>query len=411
MLGLAEGTTDPGEIRRAYAAKVRESPPDRDPEGFRLIREAYESLRDGEFGSAEEDQLDDADVDPEPVEPPAWKTDRKTRPPADGSAPTPPPPDRETRRFDPEALCRAELAAVERAAALAPGEDRSAALRKALRALANRAHQDVRLVPLWSAAFLREVWQARPPLRPARFVQVGDVVLDLREGDGEVASHVIDDLLQVWDYDGLETLARALHEFGREPRYRVEQVELKLATAIALVQPALARALADRAFRQRARAALDGNDWDEFDRRIAAAKGLSKVARTVVRYLAALVAGRPWDQETSRYPAREALRVVARLPADGALRALLLERAPEFVESAGEAPASGWGCGKTVAIFILVTFLIRVCVRVSDDKRPNTRPDTERILRDTERILRDIEEKRKRRLQPFPPSPAPPPGR
>ncbi len=417
MLGLAEGTTDPGEIRRAYAAKVRESPPDRDPEAFRLIREAYELLRDGDFGVAGDDDWDDADadVDPGPLEPPAWKTDRKTRPPADEGAPSQPPPGRETRRFDPEALCEAELAAVERAAALAPGEERAAALRKALRALANRAHQDSRLAPLWSAAFLRAVREGRPPLRPALFVQVGDVVLDLREGDGELANHVIDDLLLVVDFDGLESLAHALRESGREPLHRVEHVELKLATALALVQPALARAIADRAFRRRPRAERDRNDWDEFDRRIAASKGLSRVKPDVVRYLAALAAGQPWDLDSSRYPAREALRVLGEQPADSALRALLLERAPEFAEAAGTGPVTKLGCGKAIALIFLAIFLIRVCVRVSDNERRERRPDTERILRDadrsireTERLLRELQEKRNR-LQP--PSPAPPPDR
>lgn len=33
------------EIRRAYLDKVREHPPERDPEGFKRVREAYEQLR------------------------------------------------------------------------------------------------------------------------------------------------------------------------------------------------------------------------------------------------------------------------------------------------------------------------------------------------------------------------------
>ncbi|MDP2659676.1 MAG: DnaJ domain-containing protein [Dehalococcoidia bacterium] len=33
------------EIRRAYLEKVREHPPERDPEGFKRVREAYEHLR------------------------------------------------------------------------------------------------------------------------------------------------------------------------------------------------------------------------------------------------------------------------------------------------------------------------------------------------------------------------------
>jgi hypothetical protein len=47
VLGLEE-TADDEAVRAAYLAAVRRSPPDRDPEGFRRIREAYEALRDHE---------------------------------------------------------------------------------------------------------------------------------------------------------------------------------------------------------------------------------------------------------------------------------------------------------------------------------------------------------------------------
>jgi curved DNA-binding protein CbpA len=47
VLGLEEMADDEA-VRAAYLAAVRKSPPDRDPEGFRRIREAYEALRDHE---------------------------------------------------------------------------------------------------------------------------------------------------------------------------------------------------------------------------------------------------------------------------------------------------------------------------------------------------------------------------
>ncbi|MCR4414621.1 MAG: J domain-containing protein [Thermoguttaceae bacterium] len=34
------------EVRRRYLEMVRQHPPDRDPEGFRAVRNAYEQLRD-----------------------------------------------------------------------------------------------------------------------------------------------------------------------------------------------------------------------------------------------------------------------------------------------------------------------------------------------------------------------------
>ena len=45
VLGVPPSATDE-EIRAAYLAKVRECPPDRSPEQFERIRDAYELLRD-----------------------------------------------------------------------------------------------------------------------------------------------------------------------------------------------------------------------------------------------------------------------------------------------------------------------------------------------------------------------------
>ena len=45
ILGISPGTDD-GDIRGAYLAKVREFPPDRDPESFERVRDAYEKLKD-----------------------------------------------------------------------------------------------------------------------------------------------------------------------------------------------------------------------------------------------------------------------------------------------------------------------------------------------------------------------------
>ena len=45
ILGVAE-TAAFAEIRKAYLAKVRLSPPERDPEGFKRIQSAYAMLKD-----------------------------------------------------------------------------------------------------------------------------------------------------------------------------------------------------------------------------------------------------------------------------------------------------------------------------------------------------------------------------
>ncbi len=45
VLGVSRTATDE-EIRAAYLLKVREYPPDRSPEQFERIRDAYDALRD-----------------------------------------------------------------------------------------------------------------------------------------------------------------------------------------------------------------------------------------------------------------------------------------------------------------------------------------------------------------------------
>ena len=47
LLGVDE-TGDDEAVRAAYLAAVRRCPPDRDPEAFQRIRDAYEAIRDGE---------------------------------------------------------------------------------------------------------------------------------------------------------------------------------------------------------------------------------------------------------------------------------------------------------------------------------------------------------------------------
>ena len=59
-LGLAPGAPDE-QIRSAYLARLRESPPDRDPAQFEKIRDAYERLSDPRQRAA---LVLDADPDP-----------------------------------------------------------------------------------------------------------------------------------------------------------------------------------------------------------------------------------------------------------------------------------------------------------------------------------------------------------
>lgn len=64
VLGVEETASD-AEVRSAYLEGIRRSPPDRNPDGFRRVREAYEAVRDEErrlalrlFGPAPLDRLE-----------------------------------------------------------------------------------------------------------------------------------------------------------------------------------------------------------------------------------------------------------------------------------------------------------------------------------------------------------------
>jgi hypothetical protein len=81
---------DPGaDVRRAYLRKLREHPPERDPEGFQRIRAAYERLAPAHGGRALEARLPVVPV--AAVDPPAAIEPAPVEPaPAEAATPEPP---------------------------------------------------------------------------------------------------------------------------------------------------------------------------------------------------------------------------------------------------------------------------------------------------------------------------------
>jgi curved DNA-binding protein CbpA len=71
VLGLKRGASH-DEIRRAYFGKVREYPPEADPETFKAIRAAYEQLRSSEQRAETDLYLLQT--------PPPWKPSGRRRP-------------------------------------------------------------------------------------------------------------------------------------------------------------------------------------------------------------------------------------------------------------------------------------------------------------------------------------------
>jgi len=416
VLGVPEGTSDPREIRRAYAAKVREHPPDSDAEGFRLVREAYEALRKRKEALAAFGEPAHEGAPSRPEEEAAWRAERKLRSHPDAVPEDIPAPLREARDDDPEPSVEAELAAIDGAAALPAGEERDGALCEALRTLADRARADPRLVAAWSRAMLQVAWDARDPSLAVRCARIGDVLLDLVEGEGEVALRIVATLRGRGDLTALAKLARAILETDGEPRQGIEHVVLPLATSLALLDPSLARDLADHAFRQRAQGRGESSEWQELDRRLAAAKELGPIEPGLARFLSLLLDGRRGTGPESRRAASAARRRVATLPEESALVALLHERAPGLLEASKAGTAKPWGWGKYVATIWLVVILARACGEFAGERGPPLPRDTERMLRDMEKILERARETEKRsglqpRTPPKPPASPPLPER
>ncbi len=71
VLGLKRGASHE-EIRRAYFRKVREHPPETDPETFKAIRAAYEQLRSAEQRTVTDLYLLQA--------PPPWEPPKRQQP-------------------------------------------------------------------------------------------------------------------------------------------------------------------------------------------------------------------------------------------------------------------------------------------------------------------------------------------
>ncbi len=400
VLGIREETTDPKEIRRAYAAKVREHLPDVDAEGFRLVRAAYEFLRDGATVRFDGERRREPEEDAEPPAPPVL-AERETRPDPGGESPIPraDAPLRESRPREAAAPGANALDAVRAAAALPAGEARDARLRAAILALADRMHEDPRLVAAWSRAVLETEDPERPWLI-ASSTRQQDVVKDIFEADGEVAGRVITLLRERGHFDHLVRLARAVLDTPGEPRQEVGRVLAFLAASIAIVACDLGQALADRVFRSAARKEEAIPDWLELDRRLAAGRE-ARGARPEVRdFLAARADALKWDQAKERRVAMDAARHVARLDPSAVLRGLLDERAAGLVASADaryprRAPrkaeaSSGW---RYVALVVVLCFgLYRACSR----ERPDTkdwRKDHERLMRETDDLLRGLREK------------------
>ncbi len=369
VLGIPDGTADETAIRKAYAAKVKEHPPDVDPGGFRRVREAYEFVRAWTRARAEQETLEE----PEPVEPTVL-AERRAR--EDEGAPVPPEPPpivRETRlREAPEDV--PEFADVRAAAALARGSERDKVLHAALRTLADRMHKDLRLVPVWSHAVLETVDDPERPRLLISHARYSDLVLDLFEGQGDLAGRIFQIFRAEGSLDRLTELAKAILDRSGEPRCDVGIAIAFLATSVAVVAPELARPLAERAFHGAAWKEEAVPEWLDLDRRLAAGDEAQWASPEARAHLACRVDGTVAEGAMNA----EALRLAARLKPPSALRTLLVERDPHFVAAAEarfprrrqarqETPRRKSVVGLICIVGIIITVLTRTC----DEPKPN----------------------------------------
>lgn len=389
------------DLKRAYARKVKQHPPDVDPEGFQLVREAYEILGAWTREAMEEEPGGMEDI---AAEEPTVLAERRIRPaPPDD---LPPPPSRtpapETRRREARAD---DLADVDAAAALPKGKERDKKLHAALRALADRMQEDRGLVAVWSRALLETVDDPERPRLVVSYARYGDIVLDLFEAEGLLAGRVFRIFRSEGKFDRLKRLALAVLDHRGEPRHDVGLPFAFLAASVAIVAPDAARGLADRAFRGATRKEEATPAWLDLDRLLAAGEEALVASEPARTYLAARLDRTAPDRAGEPI----AMRLVARLSRSSALRSMLLERDPGFVAAADkrfprkrpapEAQAPGWRSvvGLIWAVVVVIGALSRSC-----EPTPSKPDDLRKILeehrkrdmdRDLDKMMKEIREK------------------
>ncbi|MFO0933421.1 MAG: J domain-containing protein [Planctomycetota bacterium] len=338
-LGLAP-TADRAAIRRAYAQGVRLHRPDDDPAGFRAVRDAYELLS----------RLPDADLAALVADATAV-AGRTTAPTgtdaaadAAGTADAPAAAG-EREETDGVVLPATWTQALHAARALPAGAARDEAVVAALEAAARDAHADPSLWRAWQRALETSI-EGR-----------GDLLLGLVPEDRAVAllRHAPSDLPAILPqgfvatrrWGRLRGMAAAVLEAAPTLDQPIVVLTFRaLAVAIAVLDPAVARSLADRAFAlappaMRGELALGvvdtlarvGDEWAD----------RSGEAKLLLTSIAAGV----YDPASPLGGERDVIHRTGRLGADSATAQLLREGAPTLLErAAASANASAEASGR-----------------------------------------------------------------
>ncbi len=310
ILGLSEDCRDKKEIRKAYASLIRIHRPDKDPEKFREIRDAYESILNVlAFEEHYQTELNTVDIN-NPEEEGLQLSDTIE---TEGPQSEEPSANVEEQAVGPE-IDIPDISIAE----------------------ANELFLNNNLEV--------EVWQALVEQRAdgdtdvlIRDIGNTELFKELDSDSALIISKIIDDRVKHGEYELLE-------EFAVQWKDRIDSIALMnaghftlwLVTRLAFAKLVLARELFTLAFEYLG--AGESQSWTVFmaDRYLRAASDVQYQSIGVRRHMATILISGEWDENPISIQNRKTFDTLCGVYADSDVRALFLETVPSFMEAADE---------------------------------------------------------------------------
>lgn len=367
VLGLPHATTDRAAIRRAYAQRIREHPPEDDPQGFRQVRDAYQWLLHVSDLVARGAKVEFEEPGPATAPETAASPNAGTTPATAAEPGLVPGPSPATPRDSPpsptpdaiaarEAEARAEaedarrrllvdhgalLAPLAQAAALPDGSERDAALVAALKDVTRTVVARPDLADAWR----RACWAWFFDRTDLMAAGVGDDewLRAAEWGAFAECEAILTALVLARRWDRIERFAARLaevHEARREDLDREDgraRLLVTTAQAIAVISPKTARRLLDEAFRVASVEERRSLPFDHAEMMRRVGDEVGGWSRTAAGFLATVALRCEWDGDATRPDAKEAMKKIAALPRGDALRQWLSREVPSLVEKADKA--------------------------------------------------------------------------
>jgi hypothetical protein len=359
VLGLGPDERDERNVRRAYARLIRQHRPDRDPEGFRRVREAYEEvlfrIRAEAFGAAIEAAGADEPAASNELPRPAFddaSTDEAT-PPGD-------PVDLE------EALSR--YGELQKRKGTIGSEDLSA--------------DDLRTVDAWQKAVLAALED--DPSRLAGGITNQDLHFEIESGSPLVSSQIVGR----WAETGspqLVTFAESFLERAKHPSASVDWgLCLMLTQSLSLTEVGLAERLTNEYFRNHPQGAFSTLDVTEAQ--LLLGRAVRRWSPKARRRLTRAINAEKWPSQPRDVIDQEILARTADMP-NGPARVHLKTILPGLVARAGgrvnarqrrrlaAKPSGGEGSvAKALYSVVFVLVVIGALTRLLDGPEPPPQP-------------------------------------